>query len=266
MHTKRLIVAGTVIVNGQVQLKASTRLIAGDCIEWETLHDEKQDNHSRLTGWDLEMLYEDSAILVLNKPPGLVVHEGDVAGEETVVSLLQAQGVSLYPQEGKRPGVVHRLDRYTEGVMVFAKTEEAYTGLCAQFKNRQVYKRYVAMVVGNVKNDQMTIRQPIARQRRSRNKYTVNPAGKEAHTDVTVLRRYNSKTLCKVRLHTGRTHQIRVHLHFIGHPVLGDPLYGKTTRQPHTEQLLQATCLGFTHPTTQQYWYFHVPFSKRLWR
>lgn len=216
---------------------------------------------------NLHFLYEDTHILVLNKPTGLVVHPGTKTEEPTLVELLKKQQFTL--SEGTEPGregIVHRLDKFTEGLMVIAKTSEAHTHLAQQFHDKTVHKKYAAMVKGDVFHDHRELNFPIARHPSKRTLHTVVPTSfpgikREALSLLQVLKRYRTKTLVEVTPLTGRTHQIRVHLTHIGHPVLGDPLYGKP---PGKAQKLQAFYLAFTHPTTSVKMAFQLPLSKRL--
>lgn len=210
----------------------------------------------------LDYLYEDSHIVVINKQPGLLVHDTGSNTEETLVDCLKRDNVSLYSNDPVRPGIVHRLDKMTEGVLVIAKTKQSYTHLVQQFKNRTIKKIYYAMAKGNVISSNITINQPIDRDFKQRNKYKVAKTGKDALTHVSVLERFNSKTLCEIEIETGRTHQIRVHMNFIGHPLLGDTFYSKSMRAQG--QLLQACKLSFIHPVHLKKMTIVLPISKRI--
>jgi len=217
----------------------------------------------------MDILYEDNDLLVVNKPSGLLTHPvSPSAQSESLVSVLQDRGTTLSDVAGDyRAGIVHRLDRFTDGLMVVAKTNDAHQELARQFKNREVTKKYYAMVYGNVQDDERIIEKTVGRHAHRRMKMTTTNIAsgleKTASTKIKVLRRYNTKTLLEVSPKTGRTHQIRVHLAAIGHAVLGDPLYGK--RKPQTRgQLLQSFYLGFTHPTSGKALSFELPLSDRL--
>lgn len=265
-QAKEAILAGFVRVNGYVQ-KPSYHVSDVDDVQLDrskvTQKPPQLPTDMQKGVGDIIFLYEDEHVLVLYKPVGMLVHEGDHVGEKTVVDTLHARSVSLYDSgQALRPGVVHRLDRMTEGVMVLAKSKQAYYSLTDQFRERRIEKRYWVTLEGNIDNDELVVEQPIGRHNRVRNKYTVKADGKAAKTVFRVVKRYNSQTLCLVQLFTGRTHQIRVHAQFIGHPIIGDALYGKTSRK--SGQLLQACILGFMHPVTEKFLRFSVPRSKRF--
>ena len=265
-QAKEAILAGFVRVNGYVQKPAYLVVEEDDValdLEQVSAMNKATNVPVKKESMSIVFLYEDDHVLVVNKPVGMVVHEGDHAGEDTMIDCLQQRSVRLFDSgQANRPGVVHRLDRMTEGVMVFAKSEQAYMALTDQFRERRIEKQYWAILEGNLDNDELVVDQPIARHGRVRNKYTVKADGKAAKTVFRVMKRYNSQTLCLVQLFTGRTHQIRVHAQFIGHPIIGDALYSDTARK--SGQLLQACVLGFMHPVTQQFLKFSVPRSKRF--
>ncbi len=215
----------------------------------------------------LDFLYEDNAIIVINKPAGWVVHPGEGNPTNTLVDILKEYTAHLSSYgPGERAGIVHRLDKFTEGLMVIAKTNEAHEMLAAQFKNSDIKKKYYAMVKGNVLKEEMVIERGIARHPHQRVKFTSLPLTSDspmryAKTKINILKRYQTKTLLDVTPYTGRTHQIRVHLAHIEHPIIGDPLYSKTRGEG---QLLQAYFLSFVHPETRQRMSFQLPLSERL--
>lgn len=215
----------------------------------------------RAKAHDLDFLFEDDALVVINKPIDCVVHGGPNVLEQTLVDSLKARGIVLpdYP-DVLRCGIVHRLDKHTEGVMVIAKTEACCRHLQRQFQDRLVEKRYYAWVKGNVLSDSGILDRPIGRHPKHPLLYWVSPDGKPSETQYEVLKRLNTKTLLDLRPITGRTHQIRVHLAAFDHPVLQDPEYGTG---PGSAQLLQAYHLGFRHPDGR-YFRFVLPLSKRL--
>ena len=211
----------------------------------------------------LEVLYEDAHLLVVNKPAGMVVHPSPGNASGTLVNALLTHCPRLSGIGGvERPGIVHRLDKDTSGAIVAAKDDVTHRGLARQFADRQVKKRYLAVVSGDVREttgvvDAAIGRHPVSRQKMS----TYTRGGREAVTEFHVLERFEHHTLVELRPHTGRTHQIRVHMAALGHPLLGDPTYGQSrkavTRSPLARQLawfrrqaLHAWALGFAHPVT----------------
>ena len=218
---------------------------------------------------NIDIVYEDDQMMLVNKPIGVVVHEGVGTQGDTVVDWVQLKGCLLGEKE--RWGVVHRLDKNTEGLMVIAKTDVAYRSLSQQFHDRRVEKRYYAMVRGDVVADSMVIDKPIGRDRSNRLKrschHPITGTEREARTHYRVMKRYNTKTLLDVRIETGRTHQIRVHLASINHPVMGDPLYGRGRqgkKMTDSAQLLQAYYLEVSHPTNAQKVHYELPISSRF--
>ncbi len=212
----------------------------------------------------IKFIYEDADILIINKPIGWVVHPGTKNETETLVDWLKTYTELAQTDQPERPGIVHRLDKDTEGLMIVAKTMPAYSGLIDQFINKKIEKKYYAMVRGNPLNDDKRIDQPIGRSRTNRIKQIVGgDHAKPATTLLHVLRRYQTKTLLELTPITGRTHQLRVHLAHIGHPVMGDILYGPKTKLT-SGQLLQAYSLKFAHPISQQIIQVTLPLSSRL--
>ena len=207
----------------------------------------------------LEILFEDEDLLVLNKPPGLVVHPGAGNQTHTLVNALLHHCTSLSGIGGKqRPGIVHRLDKETSGCLVVAKNDLAHQALARQFAEREVMKIYLALVIGTLKRKRGTIDAAIGRHPVQRKKMRVDVRrGRAAKTDYRVLQSCSSVSLVECALHSGRTHQIRVHLHHLGHPVIGDALYGKRTVA--SRQMLHAWKLGFTHPRTKEPLLFEAP-------
>ncbi|MBI3472207.1 MAG: RluA family pseudouridine synthase [Candidatus Solibacter usitatus] len=201
----------------------------------------------------LEILYEDGDVVAINKPAGLVVHAGAGVRSGTLVNALLHRFQSLSGLGGEdRPGIVHRLDRYTSGVLLVAKNDAAHRSLAAQFAARQVEKTYLALVYKQVRQDQGRIEAPIARDPRRRVRMTARlGTGRSACSEYRVLRRWNRYTLLEVRIGTGRTHQIRAHLAGIGHPVAGDPLYGAPA-SPHGRFFLHAARIRFAQPSSGQ--------------
>lgn len=254
-----LIKAGKVFVNGKAE-KAHYPLELGDVVEVG----EAEVVPNRLEGEDipLDIVYEDDDILVINKQAGLVVHPGNGNPTGTLVNALIHKGVSLGGGEAGRPGIVHRIDKDTSGLLCIAKTEEAFASLAKQLSDHSMNRRYKALVLGIIYEDDGKIDAPLARSRKEPMKYCVDLKGKESVTFFHVEKRFKESgvTLVSCRLLTGRTHQIRVHMEYIGHPVLGDPLYGKGNRKIDNQgQLLHAYELTLTHPKTGKTMTFEAP-------
>lgn len=201
----------------------------------------------------LDIVYEDSDVIVVNKPQGLCVHPAPGNESGTLVNgLVYHCGGELSAINGViRPGIVHRIDKDTSGLLIVAKNNEAHLKLSEQLKERKAMRKYVALVNGNIKEDGGTINKPIARNPVDRKKMAVVQGGREAITHFNVLERFGQYTLVECILETGRTHQIRVHMASIGHSIVGDPLYGIKKEKFNLQgQLLHAKTIGFVHPTT----------------
>ena len=201
----------------------------------------------------LDVRYEDEDVIVINKPVGLVVHPAAGHPDGTLVNaLLYHCGRSLSGINGVlRPGIVHRIDRDTSGLIIAAKNDAAHLALAAQLQDHSLYREYRAVCVGNLKEDSGTVEAPIARHRTDRKRMAVDPAGKSAVTHWKVLERCSGHTYIQCRLETGRTHQIRVHMAYLGHPLLGDTVYGPRRPVPGLAgQCLHAGKLSFLHPRT----------------
>ena len=213
------------------------------------------------------LLYEDQDLLVVNKPAGLLTHP-PLTQKKTpsLTEELKNYCKTLSTLGGEeRPGIVHRLDRDTEGLLVIAKSNEIHQALKEQFQNKTIEKHYYATVKGNIMDDEFTINLPIVRHPRHRVSFMISktdPKRRDAISHVTVVKRFGTKTLVDIQPLTGRTHQIRVHLAHFGHPLIGDPVYGKTPNT--TGQLLQAYSLQFTHPKKNIAMKFTLPISKRF--
>jgi len=216
------------------------------------------------------IVFEDEHLIVVNKPLGLVVHAAHATKAETLVDQLKEKGVALSKgTSSDRDGIVHRLDRDTEGLMVVAKTAIAYESLVGQFKARTVQKKYYAIVYGAVPTDEFNITQPIVRNPKHRHKMQVanrfGLPGKEACTMGKVIQRFTTKTWVQLEPKTGRTHQLRVHMAFLGYPLVGDSVYSKNGKKALKDgQLLQAFFLAFDHPGTGERQTFEIPLSERL--
>lgn len=203
----------------------------------------------------LDIIYEDDDIIVVNKQKGLVVHPANGNLDGTLVNAIMAICKdSLSGIGGEiRPGIVHRLDKDTSGLIIIAKNDKAHINLSEQIKNREVSKTYIALVRGNVKENEATINMPIARSLKDRKKMAVSKDGKNAITHFKVLERYEGYTLLEVKIETGRTHQIRVHMSQIGYPIVGDAVYSNG-KNPFgvTGQMLHSAKLSFSHPITKK--------------
>lgn len=201
----------------------------------------------------IEVVYEDDDIIVVNKPKGLVVHPANGNPDGTLVNAIMAMcKESLSGIGGElRPGIVHRLDKDTSGLLIVAKNDKAHINMSEQIKNREVTKKYIALVRGVIPEDDATIDMPIGRSTKDRKKMAVTKSGKKAVTHFKVLKRYPKYTLLEVKIDTGRTHQIRVHMAEIGHPVVGDMVYSNGKNDFGVEgQMLHAKSLDFKHPIT----------------
>jgi 23S rRNA pseudouridine1911/1915/1917 synthase len=258
----RLIAEGSVLVN-ESPARASRTLARGDLLR-VTFAAEAPPRHLTPHHVPLEVVYEDDALLVLEKPAGLVVHPAPGHWDDTLLNALVARGTPL--STAARPGIVHRLDKDTSGLLIVAKTDEAHRILGRALAARRVERLYAALVWGHL-DQPVDIAAPIARHRADRKRMTVAPEGRPARTHVEEVARFEVCALVRVKLFTGRTHQVRVHLAHVGHPVLGDPVYGASgprgisgPGRPQAlalaravpRQALHAAVLRFAHPLTQE--------------
>ena len=210
---------------------------------------------------NLDIVYEDDDVIVVNKPNGMVVHPAIGNTKHTLVNGLLYHSKELSKKNGEfRPGIVHRIDAYTTGLLMIAKNDKAHEFLAKQLSEKTTHRKYIALVWGVINNDTGTIDAPIGRDINDRKKMSITANGKEAITHFKVLKRYKDATLIELKLETGRTHQIRVHMNYIGHPVVNDPVYGKRKLIDNTGQCLHAKELGFIHPKTKKY----MEFSREL--
>ena len=247
---QRLIENNKITVNGKIP-KASYKVQDGDkiCMEKEIAKEislEAQDI-------PLEVLYEDNDIIVINKPKGLVVHPANGNPDGTLVNAIMSICKDTLSGIGGeiRPGIVHRLDKDTSGVIIIAKNDKAHINLSEQIKNHEVEKTYIALVRGNVKENEATINMPIGRSTKDRKKMAVTKNGKTAITHFKVIKRYGNYTLLEIKIETGRTHQIRVHLSQIGYPIIGDTVYSNGKNEwGIVGQCLHAKSIKFKHPIT----------------
>jgi 23S rRNA pseudouridine1911/1915/1917 synthase len=251
---QKLISKGHVTLNGRVA-KSHTKLKPGDKVEVTVPPPEV----ARVQGEDipLDIVYEDERLVVVDKPAGMVVHPAAGNPKGTLVNALLFHCRDLSGIGGElRPGIVHRLDKDTSGLLVVAKDDAAHRGLSAQFKSRRIKRRYIAFVRGTVQLDNGRIDLPITRNKRHRQKMAVGFEGaREALTHYSVMKRYGDYTMLELVLGTGRTHQIRTHLEYLGHPLLGDRKYGRSCRAI-ARHALHAATLGFTHPATGEFMEF----------
>ena len=243
-----------VIVNGK-QVKSSYIVKENDVIEIPELKEEQI--KAEPEKMDLNIVYEDDDVIVVNKENGMVVHPAVGNTKHTLVNGLLYHSKELSKNNGEfRPGIVHRIDAYTTGLLMVAKNDKTHDFLAKQLSEKTTHRKYIALVWGVINNDTGTIDAPIGRDINDRKKMAVTAGGKEAITHFKVLKRYKDATLIELKLETGRTHQIRVHMSYIGHPVVNDPVYGKRRLIDNTGQCLHAKELGFIHPKTKKYMEF----------
>ncbi|MDM8534720.1 RluA family pseudouridine synthase [Clostridiaceae bacterium HSG29] len=204
---------------------------------------------------ELDFVYEDDDIIIVNKKQGMVVHPAPGNWEGTLVNALMYHTDKLSSINGvRRPGIVHRIDKDTSGLLMIAKNDHAHNFLSEQLKEHTTTRKYYAIVHGNISQSSGTITAPIARDKKNRLKMSVQAGGRHAVTHFKVIERFSKYTLLELQLETGRTHQIRVHMTYINHQILGDKLYGRTKEKVKWDgQLLHAKTLGFIHPTTKEY-------------
>ena len=203
---------------------------------------------------DINIIYEDDYLLVVNKDYQLVVHPGAGNTTGTLVNALLYHVKDFKAIKGEiRPGIVHRIDKETSGLLVVAKTDSALADLSEQMKNKTVTRKYIALVEGVIPHNLGKINAPIGRDPKNRQKMAVTEKGKTSLTNFKVIKRYPKHTLIECNLETGRTHQIRVHLEYIGYPLVGDPKYGRRKTETEYGQFLHAKTLGFVHPNTKEY-------------
>ncbi len=255
---KQAILSGEALVNGKTA-KPGDKLRAGDVV---TLNmEEPKEAAAEPEEIPIDVVYEDSSIAVVNKPQGMVVHPAPGNFTGTMVGALLFRIKDLSGIGGEiRPGIVHRIDKDTSGLLVVAKNDEAHASLSEQIASRSMKRVYAAIVHGNIREDELTIDKPIGRSRRDRKKMAVDARGRNAVTHVKVLERFGEFTYIEASLETGRTHQIRVHMASIGRPVAGDTVYGpKKPRLHDGGQLLHAKELRLRHPVSGEQMVFYAP-------
>ncbi len=263
---KKLISDGNVLVN-DAPVKANYKLRKNDVVT--LIIPEAAPLEIVPQNIPLDILYEDNDVIVINKPQGMVVHPAPGHYTDTLVNaLLYHCGDSLSGINGiMRPGIVHRIDMDTSGVIMAAKNNNAHRSLAAQLAEHSITRKYNAIVYNNIKEDEGTVDKPLARNPNDRKKMAVVVGGRRAVTHYRVLERLGKFTFIEAQLETGRTHQIRVHMTYIGHPLLGDTVYGPK-KQPFNlaGQVLHARVLGFIHPTTGEYLEFESPLPEYFFK
>lgn len=245
-----------VLVNGK-KIKSSSKLKEGDIIE--VLGEYVEEIYLEPVQMDIDIVYEDDDILVVNKQSGLVVHPGSGNKNNTLVNGLLFHTTNLSDQNGEtRPGIVHRIDKDTSGLMLVAKNNKAHSILVEDFKNKNVKREYIAVVEGIFPSDKAKINAPIGKSKLDFRKQEVKEDGKVAVTNLCVEKRAKKYTVLRLSLETGRTHQIRVHLEYIGYPIVNDPVYNV---RPSTNfgQFLHSTSVEFIHPITKEKMHFDAP-------
>lgn len=266
-YIQQLISDGALLVDGLVR-RTSFKVTPGQVITLEL--PEVEETEIIAEDIPLDIIFENDDILMVNKPAGMVVHPaaGHASGTLVNAVLYHAPGISI--QGSTRPGIIHRLDKDTSGIMVVAKSDRAQTSLAEQWMERQVQKRYLSLATGVVEEDTATIDAPIGRNPANRQQMAAVRSGKEAITHFNVIERFEDSTLLDVTIETGRTHQIRVHLNFIGHAVVGDILYGNKVSARIAEELglkrqfLHANSLGFAMPGSGEQRVFEAPLPADL--
>lgn len=237
-----------ILVNGQAK-KAKYAVKEGDVISYELPEPEVVEYVAE--DIPLEIVYQDEDVAVVNKPQGMVVHPSAGHTSGTLVNALMYHIQDLSGINGVlRPGIVHRIDKDTSGLLMIAKNDQAHVALADELKDKKSLRKYWAIVHGNLPNDRGVIEAPIGRSEKDRKKQAVTAKGKPALTRFQVLERFGNYSLVELQLETGRTHQIRVHMAYIGHPVAGDEVYGPRKTLKGHGQFLHARTLGFTHPRT----------------
>lgn len=260
-YVEELINEGKIKVNGYVP-KKKNKLFIGDTLELEEYQPKEIDIVS--SKMDIDILYEDEDILVINKKRGVVVHPAPGNYTDTIVNGLLYLNKHLSVINGKyRPGIVHRIDKDTSGIIIVAKNDNAHNKLAQDFKSHNIERKYIGILVGELSEASGTIDLPIARDSSTRIKMAVAKNGRPTKTNYKVLERLKGYTLVECSLETGRTHQIRVHFSYMKHPLVGDPLYGnKKDKFPLDGQYLHAFLLGINHPKTGEYLEFKSDISK----
>ena len=260
---QKMIENGNILVNNK-QTKDSYKLKENDRITIEEYNEEIDIEPENIP---LDIYYEDEDLIVVNKPSGMVVHPAPGNYSKTLVNALMYHTNNLSTiNTSIRPGIVHRIDADTSGLLLVAKNDKTHNALAEAIQKKEVVREYIALVEGVIMEDTATIDAPIGRDKKNRKKMAVTSENsKDAITHIRVLDRYKDSTLIRCKLETGRTHQIRVHLNYIGHPVVNDPVYGyKKLIDKDFGQMLHAEKIGFVHPTTKEYMEFIAPVPDRF--
>jgi len=261
-YITKLIKNGNVLVNDE-EVNPHYEVRLDDVITID--EDYKEELNIEPEDIPLDIVYEDDDIILINKPSGMVVHPGNGNTTGTLVNALMHHTNKLSDLNGEvRPGIVHRIDKDTSGIMIAAKNNKAHEILSDMLSRHEIEREYIALVKGEFPNDTATIDAPIGRDEKNRIRMCVTGKNsKDAITHLKVIKRYKGYTLLRLKLETGRTHQIRVHLNYIGFPIVNDPLYG-TCDNPNFGQFLHSTSIRFTHPITGKELFFEVPVPKEF--
>jgi 23S rRNA pseudouridine1911/1915/1917 synthase len=252
----KMIDNGDIVINDE-KIKPSYKTKLGDIIS--IINEFHEESDVTPTKMDLDIVYEDNDIMVINKPSGVVVHPGCGNKNNTLANGLMYYTKNLSDIDGERPGIVHRLDKDTSGLMLVAKSNIAHQVLTEDFKIHAVKREYIALLKGVLPNNKALIDAPIGRDKINRKRMCVTAENsKSAITHLSVIKRYKENTLVRLNLETGRTHQIRVHMKYIGYPVFNDPVYG-TRKIKEVGQFLHSATISFTHPITKEKMYFTCP-------
>ena len=277
-QSARLVADGCVAVDGVV-VRSSRTMVRGDVVRM-TAPEREPPRQFKPSDLELTVVYEDEDLAVIDKPAGLVVHPSPGHWDDTLVNALVARGTTLAGGAEGRPGIVHRLDRETSGLIIVAKTELAHRKLSAMIAAHRVSRVYAALIWGHLDHSPQVIEAPIGRDLSDRKRMAILPAGRRARTDASVVSRLQSMDVVRLELHTGRTHQIRVHLESVGHPVVGDPVYAsggyKRIGGPRRaearrleglapRQALHAALLAFRHPVSGTPLELTSPWPLDLW-
>ena len=252
---QKLIKQGKVFLNGKV-ISSSTLVHQGDVIDIDDTME--YDTSLKKEDIPLDIVYEDDYLIIINKPSGMVVHPAPGHYSSTLVNALLGR-FSLSNNDELRPGIVHRIDKDTSGLLIVAKTDEVHDILSRMIKDKLIERKYIALVDGVIPHETGTIDAPIGRDIKNRQKMMVTDInGKDSVTHFKVLKRYTNHTLIECKLDTGRTHQIRVHMAYIGYPIVNDPVYGRGKKTTEFGQLLHSYSIKFIHPITKEELYFKV--------